>query len=278
MFPIVTMLPKLPRVKIVDVGAMSVGEGTDAYYRLAESLPCELIGFEPVAAECEKLNTAAKRGYKYFPYFIGDGSTQTFYECAAVECSSLLEPNAELVARFTRLDELMRVVATRPVLTKRLDDIPEAAGTDYLKLDVQGGELMVLKGAVETMRNALVIHTEVEFAPLYRDQPLFGDIDAHLRAQGFALHKIAGVGGAIFKPMQFVDENTDVVNQMLWCDVIYVRDYLAFEQMSAEQLLKLGAIMHENYCSFDLVAAVLAEFDRKTGSTLQARYLRRLSA
>jgi hypothetical protein len=195
-----------------------------------------------------------------------------------VECSSLLEPNSELLSRFTRLDEMMKVVATRPAPTRRLDDIPEAAGTDFLKLDVQGGELMVFKGAVATLRSALVIHTEVEFAPLYRDQPLFGDIDAHLRTQGFVLHKIGAVGGGIFKPFQFVDENVDVVNQFLWCDAIYVRDYLAFDRISAEQLLKLAAILHENYGSFDLVAAVLGAYDSRTGSALQATYLRRLTS
>jgi hypothetical protein len=79
--------------------------------------------------------------------------------------SSLLEPNMALLDQFTGFAELFRVVATRPVATRRLDDVPQAAGADYLKLDVQGAELMVLDGAAETLRSVLVVHTEAEFAP-----------------------------------------------------------------------------------------------------------------
>jgi FkbM family methyltransferase len=276
MFPIANLLPKLPPLKIVDIGAMDLGEGTDPYDRLAKALPCEVLGFEAVVEECERRNAEARSGYRFLPHVIGDGTDQTFYECALTYNSSLLEPNMALLGQFTDFEEMFRVVETRPVRTRRLDDIAECAGTDFLKMDVQGGELMVLEGAARTLRDVLVVHAEATFAPMYRNQPLFADLDRHLRASGFVFHKFVYFGGYPFKPLPLNVDNS--LNEQLWCDTVYVRDFQAFDRLSPEQLLKLAAILHENYGSWGLAALALGEFDRKSGSAVRPRYLSAVTA
>ena len=109
LFNIAQMLPNLPRLKIVDVGAMSLGEGTDPYSPLTNATPCDVYGFEPVTEEFEKLKASAKPGHHYLPYFVGDGSARTFYECNFAMTSSLFEPNSALLAKFQNLEELARV-------------------------------------------------------------------------------------------------------------------------------------------------------------------------
>ena len=74
-----------------------------------------------------------------------------------------------------------QVVATEAVDTVRLDDVAETAGAEMLKIDIQGGELMAMRHAEARLRDMLVIHTEVEFLPMYVDQPLFSDVDQFLR-------------------------------------------------------------------------------------------------
>jgi hypothetical protein len=130
-FPITNMLPDLPRLKIVDVGAMALGNGTEPYAPSMKALPCDVIGFEPVQAECDKLMALAQPGHTYLPYFIGDGSALTFYECNMPMTSSLLEPNTALLDKFQNLENLTRAVKTHAVQTKRLDDILEVRGADY---------------------------------------------------------------------------------------------------------------------------------------------------
>jgi FkbM family methyltransferase len=273
MFPITAVLPDPPRIKIVDVGAMSLGDDKDPYSPLMKTVPTEVIGFEPVARECERLNLRARPGCVYLPYAVGDGTEQVFHECNFPMTSSLLEPNDDLLAMFHELRDITRVVGTRRVQTMRLDDVPEAKGADYLKLDVQGGELMVLQGAVATLRDVLVLHTEIEFLPMYKNQPLFSDIDAYLRCQGLVLHKISGMKGASFKLPGIDVELSGTVNQMMWGEAVYVRDFMKLGELPAAALLKLATILHENYGSCDLAAVVLDAHDRKAGTDLSERYL-----
>jgi FkbM family methyltransferase len=84
---------------------------------------------------------------------------------------------------------------TIEVRTATLDDYCAQNGIheiDILKLDTQGSELSILRGAsllLSTGRIAM-IRCEVEIYPLYSDQPLFHDILAWLNRFGY---KLAGV-------------------------------------------------------------------------------------
>jgi FkbM family methyltransferase len=276
LFPIASILPALPSIKIIDVGAADDG-APPAYAKLARGLPCEIVGFEPTAAECERLNARAMPGHLYLPHAIGDGSARTFHECSAPACSSLFEPNNALADKFHNLADRLEVVGTRGLETRRLDDIAETAGADFLKIDVQGGELLVLQGATARLREVLAVHVEVEFVQLYKDQPLFADVDGFLRAQGFVFHTMIPFGRT-FKPMVVNNDDLGWIRQILWADAVYVRDFMAFDELAPDALLKLAAILHENYQSFDLAAFALEAYDKRTGRGVQANYLRRLAA
>jgi len=60
---------------------------------------------------------------------------------------------------------------------------------DILKMDIQGAELLALRGAAKLLaRHAIrLIALEVLFQPLYRNQPTFWDIADHLRSLGYTL-------------------------------------------------------------------------------------------
>jgi FkbM family methyltransferase len=250
---------------------MSVGADQEPYAPLVKALPCEVIGFEPIAAECEKLNREGHEGRRFLPYFIGDGATHTFYECNASMTSSLFMPNTPLLGKFQNLENLSRVVNSYPAATRRLDDIPETDGADYLKIDVQGGEILVMRGAAERLKDVVVVHTEVEFVPLYKNQPLFADIDAHMRSQGFLLHRM-NHSGRTFKPLTFKRDPNAGLSQWLWGDAVYVKDFMNFDRLDPAALLKLAAILHENYRSFDFACVALEAYDRQAATQLQRQY------
>jgi FkbM family methyltransferase len=267
-----------PTVKVIDIGAMNVGQAHQ-HSKLMQAGKAEVIGFEPVAEACAKLNEAAAgTPQRFLPYAIGDGREVEFRETNQPMTSSLYEPNMPLLEKFQALAEITTVVKRTRMKTHRLDDIPEVADADYLKLDVQGAELDILRGAARTLAGVSVVHTEVAFVPMYVDQPLFADVDAELRKHGFLLHKIQTLAGRAFKP--FVQNNKlgETISQHLWGDAVYVRDFMKLEALTPAQLLKMALIVNETYVSYDLTAYILRAYDQMTGTTLGAEFATTLVA
>lgn len=279
MFSLIEMLGRsCPAVDVVDIGAMMDSGSKGPVYRgLMRDQVARVVGFEPVDAECAKLNAMGLKGHRYLPYFVGDGTERTFYLTNDSMTSSLYKPNENLVKRFNNLLELMTTVSTSKVQTRRLDDIPEITGVDYIKCDVQGAELDVLKGAMGHLPNVTVVDVEVEFVPLYEGQPLFADVDTFMRSQGFLLHTLQGPMGRAFKPVVVYNDINRHLRQALWADAVYVRDFTRLHELTAEQLLKMAVILHEVYMSADLVQVCLYQYDLKTKAGLWPVYTKRLS-
>ena len=262
-------------IKIVDVGAMAIGTGQPDYHALLKPGVSKLIGFEPNEQECRKLNQSCNDDCSFLPYFIGDGRTRTFNLCSYSATSSLYEPDISLLEKFQNMAELHQILESCDIVTRRLDDICEVQEADYLKIDVQGAEVDVFKGAENLLSEIMVIHTEVEFIPLYKDQPLFADVDTILRKNGFLFHRFNkhAMAGRRFKPI-IVKNNVNIpLSQVLWADAIYVKNFMHLDQMSPGKLLKLAVILHDVYESHDFVYYVLSEYDKQTSSECAEGYL-----
>jgi hypothetical protein len=186
--------------------------------------------------------------------------------------SSLYEPNLERRTLFEDLAHYCQVVSVEEVETVRLDDVPEARLPDYLKLDVQGAELDVLKAATETLKSVRVIQTEVEFVEIYRGQPLFAEVDRFLRSHGFMFHRLINTEGRSLQPVTGAFENKAGSGQTLWSDAVYVRDIRTWDALPDDGLLKMAALLHEIYGSYDFAAKLLHIHSRRTGSVFYDRY------
>ena len=267
-------------IRILDIGAMSLGEGSDAYSNLIKEEIVELIGFEPNLSECEKLNSQAANSSiktKYFPYAIGDGSRKLFHITNTGMTSSIYEPDMNLMSRFNNLAELCIVVNVEPVETKRLDDIKELGDIDYIKIDIQGAEKEAFENASRVLENVLVVQTEVEFVELYKGQPLFADVDITLRQNGFQFHRFIGYAGRAFKPLVTDNNINKPISQILWSDAVYVKDFMNLDIIESDRLLKMVIILHEIYASYDLCNYILQEYDKREGSVLSGEYLKLLN-
>jgi len=260
------------KIKILDVGAMYVGD--ENVYNKISGISI-VFGFEPDKKECEKLNYDSENNQIYFPYFIGDGTTGIFRKCNQNMTSSFYEPNTKLLKKFQYLEELTKVKSRTEEKTKRLDFFEEIADADYLKVDAQGSEVDIFNGAEKLLTdNILVVHTEVCFIPLYKGQPLFAEIDQLLREKGFLFHKFSEkcICGRSFKPMYIKDKPFKAISQMMWTDAVYVKNFMDFDSLSSEKLLKLAIILHDVYQSYDMANLVLESYDKKNGSELAVYY------
>jgi FkbM family methyltransferase len=187
--------------------------------------------------------------------------------------SSLYEPHNESIDLFWNLGEVMRVEQRVDVETKRLDDLLALTGTvDFIKLDIQGSELMALENAKSTLATVGVVQCEVEFVELYQDQPLFADVDKFLRSQGFCFLKFAYLQGRPYKPLSSNDNPNNAISQTLWGDAIYVKDFRQRRLHDSRVLRSAAFVLHQMYDAYDLVHLFIEELDRRDGSSLASEY------
>lgn len=169
-------------------------------------------GFEPNPEEYKKLMSgktdAAAYGIvspkyssiQYYPYALGEqNGTATFYVTAGPGAAGLLPPNPERLSetkwqgatyRTNIADEIFAINKTIQVTVKTLKSFAKEeslASIDYLKIDVEGSEYEVLKGAGDLLSDILIVKVEVCFVHFRKNQKLFSDVDILMRKFGFDL-------------------------------------------------------------------------------------------
>lgn len=269
--PLNTILGTDIKIKVVDIGANPI-DGTPSYLPLLQAGYAQVVGFEPQPEALAELNRKKGPNETYLPMAVGDGKKHTIHFCASSGMTSLFQPNLKVLGLLHGFPEWSRVMKTEEVMTHRLDDVPEAAGFDLLKIDVQGAELMVMQNAVASLKDALFIQTEVEFMPFYIDQPLFSDVDQFLRQYGFVLHRFERLISRAIKPLVVNNDIYAGLSQLFWTDALYIRDFTRLELLTSDQLLRLALILNDCYNSIDLALLLLIEHDKRTQSNYSQLY------
>jgi FkbM family methyltransferase len=275
-FSITDVIEEMPLISILDVGAMK--DDPNRYQTLLDRGLATVVGFEPRLDALAKLEGGENEFY--LPHAVGSGSQEIFYECRHGGCSSIYKPSPPHIDSFTSIGTSeganFEIVGEAPITTVRLDEIEQLTEADYLYIDVQGAELDVLKGAEKMLGDVAVIDLEVEFVPLYENQPLFADVDRFMRAHGFLIHKLIDVSGRPFKPFLLNDNPAEAISQLLWADAVYVPNFTRFAETAPQRLLKTAIILHEVYDSYDLAALALAAREEMTGDGVYGDYLKSL--
>ena len=171
---------------ILDIGA---NEGQFATLMRTECPDAAIYSFEPLPDVFAILEKTFAGDQKLVPINIGlsdDAGVRAMNRSDFSPSSSLL-PMAEL-----HRDEWPQSAGQTQVKVslRRLDDWATEARVRaqpglIVKMDVQGHELAVINGGVETIRTALLLIIEVSFYELYEGQPLFAEIHDRLASLGF---------------------------------------------------------------------------------------------
>ncbi len=178
---------------VLDVGA---NDGAFGRELRADGYEGRIVSFEPTSNAFAALAAGCSDDPRWEPVNVALGSDEgraTINLSRNSSSSSLLA----IDARHTSSAPEAEYIGTEPVDVARLDSFNEqfcvATASTYLKVDVQGFELEVLRGAPATLAVAKALECELSFLPLYDGQPLFAEMVEWLRTAGFVLAGLEAV-------------------------------------------------------------------------------------
>jgi FkbM family methyltransferase len=153
------------------------------------------ICFEPDSEEYERLKSKIKSPNKIFPYALSDTKGKSLLNLSKSRAaSSLYEPNLELLKNFPEWERFTveKQVEVETITFDEIYENNEIEEIDFIKVDVQGAELNILKGARKIINDFVIgIEAEVEFLEMYKDQPLFHDVNKYIITElGLELYDI----------------------------------------------------------------------------------------
>ena len=170
----------------LDVGA-NAGQFA-ALLRGAYGYEGDVISFEPLVDAYAKLANASSGdpNWTCLNIALGDTETTTVINVSQNSWSSSI---LDVVPRSVEVEPSIGYVGRQEVTVRRLDNVVRERALDsrsiFLKMDVQGYESQVLLGSLKILDRVMLIQLETSLVPVYKDEPLVGDMIKMLDILGF---------------------------------------------------------------------------------------------
>ena len=180
------------------------------------------IMFEPNLREYEKLKANNEKNLTILNVALSNSISNTdFYLCRKNEVSSVYLPNFDILDKFPN-SERFEVLKTIKLQTDTLNHQLKKnnfSEVDFIKIDTQGSELNILNGATNYLEKLIGLEIEVSFLELYKDQPLFSQIDQFVKNYGFELFDLKR-----YYWKRKLSEDTGIQKgQLVFGDALYLR-------------------------------------------------------
>lgn len=174
--------------KIIDVGA---NEGQFGEFLRSIGFKGGIYSFEPVAAAFEKLSTVSSSDKNWFVYNFALGATsgETFINVSKyTSFSSILSPSDYALGRWSN----SHVDHQEKIAIKTLDEccaegLISESDSVFLKMDTQGYDLEVFKGAHSMLSQVRGILSELSLIAVYDGMPNYMQSLSTFEAAGFAV-------------------------------------------------------------------------------------------
>lgn len=270
-----------PLLESMDLQMMDVGArgGIDEEF-VPAAWATTATGFEPEPDECARLNTRISkpwRAARFVPAALGgiDGK-RVLHLPASGAAASLLPHNPEMLLAFGNqaLHGQARQITVEALTLDSACDVFKLISPDYLKIDVEGAELEILRTSPAALRRCSAVKLEASFLEQRLAQPLMHEIIAFMLEAGFVLADIRGMHYWRRRPLPahpysarwVVPYSKGLAAQ---CDLVFLRDSGTIS--CEESLVRLMA-----------ASAVLGFFDHavsvmRRSKTLEAELCQRIA-
>jgi FkbM family methyltransferase len=173
---------------IIDVGG---ADGTTPII-FSRAFPDNIIYvFEPINENYSVIKKLIKKypNIKLIAKAAGNSEGKsTINKASRITSSSIFELNADQGSSV--FAEQLKNEGKENIEITMIDNVISQENTAVFKIDVQGFELEVLKGAVRTLKNTNVIVLEMNNHDGYKGAPKYYEIDEYLRNNNFTLYDI----------------------------------------------------------------------------------------
>lgn len=180
---------------IFDIGA-NVGQSAEKYGSLYKN--ATIYSFEPLFKEYEILKTKDIKNLKPFNIGFSNKKTQEkFFVNQSSATSSLLplSENAEKVWQINQLKNIETIICNFDTLDNFCNEM-NIKTIDFMKIDTQGSEYLVLDGAKELLSKKVIrnIQLEVILGDTYKGQKTIGFYMNLLENYGYKLKIMTDLG------------------------------------------------------------------------------------
>lgn len=149
-----------------------------------------ILSFEPLSAAFELLKANSKKdpAWEVFNYAIGAAEEKQEINIAGNSYSSSF---LNMLPTHLKSAPESRYIGKEKIDIKTLDslfgDLCKTAKNVYLKIDTQGFEHKVLKGANKSLEHIDTVQMEISVVPLYDGELLFNDMCSFMNNIGYTL-------------------------------------------------------------------------------------------
>ena len=167
-----------------------VGANAGQYASTMRALGFEgrIVSFEPSSEAYSLLAEAARRdpGWETVQCALGERSgSATLHISRNSQSSSLLPMLPSHLAADPASAYVTDETVELATLAQQIDDHLRPSERLFVKIDTQGSELEVLRGAGEHLSRVVGIQLELSLVPLYDGQPLIEGVIGTMRALGY---------------------------------------------------------------------------------------------
>jgi FkbM family methyltransferase len=194
-------------------GGAAIGQWTARFKRIYPD--AQVLCIEPREEAHEELERRAAKlpGIQVAKTLLGDHDARVEFHVHSDQSSVFRNASGSEFGKvehvpMTTLDALVRE-----------RDLP---APDLIKLDLQGAELMCLRGATECLAHARAVILEVQILPLYKDSPLLADLTAFMASAGFRTYDILSLwhrpldGALAYGDFLFLRESSSLMADGRW--------------------------------------------------------------
>ncbi|MEI6223051.1 MAG: FkbM family methyltransferase [bacterium] len=212
---------------------INLGAAGDNDYNLPQKIRRSLTVFEIDAATKSRTGNNYYQRYAITNIVAGSKGRRKLFVHRNPQNTSLLPPRPELIVQYGlendyTLEEEKEVECTTiPEILQQ----HQITHCDYLKTDIEGVDFEVLKNMGESLRNVLVISSELRFQPFYQGEPYFHEVVAYLHDQGF---EIIGMDAEYWRP-KTPNWRRHIDGRITYCDAVFFKKSDFIRNLTAQE-------------------------------------------